>query len=179
MSFLDRAIAAITPPESDEKRMEARRAAREKAITGGWFSQVIDEHEAIENAFAQVHQATDADARRKATKRLAILLTGHANAEEAVLYPEMADTGHKTHTSMAYEEQAMTKVQLALLEKIDPMSQDYLDKLEHIRGAVTHHMYQEESDWFPELQAEVPEDRQTFLSNRFREEVTRYVGADA
>jgi hypothetical protein len=41
---------------------------------------------------------------------------------------------------MAYEEQAMAKIQMALLDKIEPMTQDYLDKLEHIRGAVTHHV---------------------------------------
>ena len=31
------------------------------------------------------------------------------------------------------------------------MSQDYLDKLEHIRGAVAHHVYEEEGTWFLEL----------------------------
>jgi hemerythrin superfamily protein len=179
MSFLDRIVAAVTPPESEEKRMAARRKARDEAIVGGWLSLVIDQHEAIENAFAQVHQAQDAETRRAATQRLATLLTGHANAEESILYPEMADSGHKAHASLAYEEQAMTKVQLALLEKIEPMSQDYLDKLEHIRGAVTHHMYQEESDWFPKLQAELPTSRQPHLTRRFSEEVGRYVTAAA
>jgi hypothetical protein len=75
---------------------------------------------------------------------------------------------------MAYEEQAMTKIQLALLETLDPISQDYLDKLEHIRGAVTHHMYQEESDWFLELKSDVDPMRQLHLGARFREEMERY-----
>ena len=176
MSFLDRVIATLPPPESDETRMAARRKARSQAVVGGWLAVVLDQHEAIEEAFDQAQTAQDAQARRDVTRRLAVLLTGHANAEEAVLYPEMADSGHKTHATMAYEEQAMTKVQLSLLEKFEPMSQDYLDKLEHIRGAVTHHMYQEESDWFLELQAQVPSSRQSHLADRFTEEVDRYVG---
>jgi hypothetical protein len=37
------------------------------------------------------------------------------------------------------------KVQMALLEDVPPKSQAFLDKLEHIRGAVAHHLYEEES----------------------------------
>jgi hemerythrin superfamily protein len=179
MTFLDKIVSALTPPESDETRMAARSKARQTAEVGGWFALIIDQHETIEQAFAAARAAQTAEERLEATQSLSTLLTGHANAEETVLYPEMADTGHKAHASMAFEEQAMTKVQLALLGKLDPMSQDYLDKLEHIRGAVTHHMYQEESDWFPELQAQVPTSHQAALAKRFEEEVRRYVGTSA
>jgi hypothetical protein len=176
MSFLDKIIGSITPPESDEHRLQVRAETRVETTPGDWLSLVLDHHDSIETAFAAVKAASDAADRRKAQRHLAILLTGHSNAEETVLYPEMADSGHKSHASMAYEEQAMTKVQLALLDKIDPMSQDYLDKLEHIRGAVTHHMFQEESDWFLDLKSQVPVERQALLADRFREEMERYAG---
>lgn len=176
MSFLDRIIAAVTPPESDETRMEARARARVGAVKGGWLQAVIDQHDEIETAFAEVARAPDATAQRRAEDRLVSLLNAHSAAEESVLYPEMADSGHKTHASMAYEEQAMTKVQLALLQKLEPLTKDYLDKLEHIRGAVTHHMYQEESSWLLDLQQEVPEARQEVLAMKFRNEVGRYLG---
>jgi hypothetical protein len=39
---------------------------------------------------------------------------------------------------------------MAALEKVAPMSQIYFDKLEHIRGAVAHHVY-EEGNWFIDL----------------------------
>lgn len=83
----------------------------------------------------------------------------------------------RRHASFAYEEQAMIKVQFAPLDKLDPMSQDYLDKLEHIRGAVTHPLYQEESDWLRAPQGDLPSGHQAALAARFREEVERYVGA--
>lgn len=175
MSFLDRLIAAVTPPESNEERVQARRDARAIAAPNGWFSAVLDQHEAIEAAFDRARTEQTSAGRIDVVRELAVLLTGHSNAEETLLYPEMADTGHKTHASMAYEEQAMTKVQLARLEKMDPLSQDYLDKLEHIRGAVTHHMYQEESDWFRELQTQISPERDLELAVRFRSEVERYV----
>lgn len=112
-----------------------------------------------------------------AQEELRLILTTHVNAEEVILYPEMADSGHKAHASMAYEEQAMTKVQFALLEKIEPMSQDYMDKLEHIRGAVTHHMYQEESGWFLDMKEQIPDSHEEVLGRRFREEAGRYLGS--
>lgn len=179
MSFLDKMIVAVTPPESEDTRMEARTRARAEVDQGHWLATVIDHHEQIEAAFAAVRQAAGGAARRAAQKSLQVLLTGHSNAEEAVLYPALADAGHKTHAGMAYEEQAMTKIQLALLETLDPMSQDYLDKVEHIRGAVTHHMYQEENDWFRELKSEVDPSRQTHLGARFREEMDRYMQGPA
>jgi hypothetical protein len=58
------------------------------------------------------------------------------------------------------------------------MSQDFLDKLEHIRGAVAHHVYEEESKWFLELRENVPSADQLKLSKRYEEEFTRYVGGD-
>jgi len=58
------------------------------------------------------------------------------------------------------------------------MSQSYLDKLELIRSAVTHHMYEEEGTWFLELKEKLPHTAQAKLTERFREEFERYVGTD-
>jgi hemerythrin superfamily protein len=137
---------------------------------------VIDHHEQIEQAFVETKAATTAEDRAASARRLATILTGHSNAEEAVIYPEMADHHHKAHATLGYEEQAMTKIQLALLEKIEPMSEAFLDKLEHIRGAVTHHMYQEESSWLIDLRTEMAPGRQEAMGKRYREEMARYVG---
>jgi hypothetical protein len=80
---------------------------------------------------------------------------------------------------MGYTEQAMVKMQMAALEKLDPMSQDFDDKLEHIRGAVAHHMYEEEGTWFVDLKEQVPAADQDMITQRYTEEWQRYVGADA
>ena len=53
MSILDQAIAAITPPESDEDRAEARARAEAAATPGDWLSLVLDHHRQIEAAFAR------------------------------------------------------------------------------------------------------------------------------
>jgi len=71
----------------------------------------------------------------------------------------------------------MVKVQMALLEKLNPMTQDFLDKLEHIEGAVRHHMYQEEGNWFLNLKDSATVADEAMLTQRYAEEYERYVGA--
>lgn len=174
MSILDKAIAAITPPVSDEKRAEAHAKARSAAEPGDWLSQVLDHHEEIEAAFGAVKAATNAQARRKAEKLLGALLTGHSMAEEAVIYPTLAQAGKQGHANMAYTEQAAAKMQMAALEAMDPMSEDYLDKLGHLEGAIQTHVFQEESDWFLDMKEKAPADAQARATARYEEEARRY-----
>lgn len=180
MSLLDKVVAAVTPPESEEARREARAKARAAAGSDDWLAIVLRHHEAIESAFAAVKTAPDATSRMAALKHLAILLTGHSNAEESVIYPALVRFGHKSHGMMGYTEQAGAKANMGELEYVDPMSQDFMDKLEHVRGAVAHHMYEEENDRFLDLK-QIPAADQVRLTERFTEEFERYMrgGGDA
>ncbi len=178
MSVLDKVVAAITPPESEEARKEAREKARAAARPGDWLSMVLEHHLQVEQAFEDVKAANTASARRAAAKTLAVILTGHSNAEESVLYPALVAADEKSHATMAYTEQAAAKIQMGLLERLAPMSQEYLDKLEHIRGAVAHHVYEEEGTWFLDLKQKVAAQEQSELAQRYAEEFERYVRED-
>jgi hypothetical protein len=63
---------------------------------------------------------------------------------------------------------------MGLLEDLEPMSQEYLDKLEHIRGAVAHHVYEEEGNWFLDLKTKLPPADQTKITFRYLQEFARY-----
>jgi hypothetical protein len=178
MSILDKVIAAVTPPESEEARREAREKAQAAATSGDWLSMVLEHHMHIETAFAAVKAANNAGAQAAAQKKLAVILTGHSNAEESVLYPALAGAGEKGHSTMAYNEQAAAKIQMGLLEKLTPLSQEYLEKLEHIRGAVAHHVYEEEGNWFIDLKQKISPSDQVQLTLRYEEEFIRYVGTN-
>lgn len=177
MTLLDKVISAMVPEPSEEKRAETRAEARRLSGGSGWLAMALDHHEQIEAGFAAVRAAGSAPARRAAQKQLAVLLTGHSVAEESVLYPAMALGDHKVHATEAFTEQSGAKVNLAGLEELEPMSKDYMDKLDHLESAVRMHMHREESDWFPELRQEGDAAMQTRLSRRFREEFERYVGS--
>src|SRR5438045_3431353 len=109
MSFLDKIASSIMPPESAEDRVNARSVARAVAGQGDWLATILQHHQQVEAAFAQAKGASGAEERRTALKRLATLLSAHANAEEAVIYPLMTVEDQKAHAGMAYEEQAATK----------------------------------------------------------------------
>lgn len=175
MSLLDKVVAAVTPLESDSARAEARSKALSAAGPGSWLALVVEHHQAIEAAFGAVKSATTAAAQSAAQKKLAGLLTGHATAEEAVLYPALVGADEKAYATMAFTEQAAAKTQMGLLETLPPLSQEYMDKLEHIRGAVSHHVYEEENKWFFELQQKLSQSEQARLAVRYREEFNRYL----
>ena len=177
MSLIDKLVAAVTPPESEEKRREARAKARAAAGQNDWLAQVLYHHEQIEALFGAVRSTLDVTGRLQALTELARVLTGHANAEEAVIYPALVHFGHQSHGMAGYTEQAGAKANMGELEYLDPMSSDFLDELEHIRGAVAHHMYEEEGDRFLELK-NLPASDQARLTARYREEFDRYADPD-
>ena len=176
MSILDKVIASMTPPESEEARAEARSKARELAGRHPWLELVLQHHLAIEAAFGALKRESTAQGRRLAEKTLAGLLTGHSLAEEGVLYPAMAHSTQKAHATSAYTQQSGAKINLAALEVLDPMTQDYLDKVEHVEGAVAHHMYEEEGTWFPTLCEDADLQTHERLTRRYAEEYARYMG---
>lgn len=176
MSLLDKIAATLAPPESDEARAEAHRDARVLAADNQWLARVLSQHEDIERLFATALDATTEAAARQAVKDLAVLLSAHSIAEEVALYPVLVMDGHKTHATEAYEEQQMTKVQMAELERLAPLTEEWRDKLEHIRGAVLHHVYREESQFYPEIVREASATDRAILDARFAEEFDRSMG---
>ncbi|MGL5836933.1 MAG: hemerythrin domain-containing protein [Sphingorhabdus sp.] len=175
MSILDKLIAAVTPPESEQDRIDAHARAREHASRAPWLAMVLDHHQQIDAAFAAVKSASTAADRRNNLRHLGELLAGHSLAEEGVIYPALSDAGDTGHATMAYTEQAAAKMQLGLLERMDPMSKDFEDKLGHLEGAVKHHVYQEESTWFIDLVNASPNADHVMISERYSEEFNRYM----
>lgn len=173
MSVIDKLLGAITPPETEEARAEATAKARAAATDGDWLSMALDHHGQIRAAFEAAKNAASPEHRVAALRALGTILNGHSLAEEIVLYPALAKNGEKAHAGLAYTEQTTAKMQMAELERIDPADEAWRDKLEHIRGAVLHHMFEEEGTWFLELKAKAPD--QDFLTQRFAEEYRRYV----
>ena len=178
MSIFDKLASALLPPESAQDRANARKVAQAAAGDGDWLAIILEHHRQVEACFTQARVAPDGPSRLAALGRLRILLTGHAIAEESVIYPAIADSD-KGHAAAAYQEQAMAKVEMAHLERLDPMGKDWREKLEQVQRAVLHHVFEEEGTWFPALQQHLaPAERQR-LTRRFMEEFERYTRGSA
>lgn len=177
MSFLDKIAATLAPAASEKDMLEARRKAEQIGAGEQWLGMIVDQHKQIESLIDEVIHAPDAGRRRAALREFGTVLTGHSNAEEVVVYPDIAVESSKAHAGMAYEEHAMTKIQVAELEKLDPMSQEWRDKAEHIRSALQQHVYQEEGSWLPQLADKLPASEKSRMTERFIEEYERYCGS--
>lgn len=140
---------------------------------------VLDHHRQIDGAFAAVKTANSATDRRVRLRELGALLTGHSIAEEGVIYPALSDNGDTGHATMAYTEQAAAKMQIGLLERMDPMSEDFAHKLGHLEGAVKHHVYEVEGEWFIELVDNAPDADHAMIAKRYSEEFARYTSDGA
>lgn len=179
MSVLDKIVAAVTPPHSEEERAEARRQARACAQPGDWLSTILGHHERIEAAFRDLKATTAPAERQAAQKKLATLLNGHSMAEEVTVYPALADEAGMMDADTAYLQQVAAKMQMASLEKLDPFSEDYNDRLKHLEGAVLTHVYEEEKHWFPRLQERASAEQRARVTKRYKEEFDRYMDGQA
>lgn len=92
-----------------------------------------------------------------------------------MIYPALSDNGDTGHATMAYTEQAAAKMQMGLLERMDPMSEDFEDKFSHLEGAVKQHVYEEESEWFTDLVDSAPDADHDVIAKRYSEEFNRYM----
>ena len=119
MSLLDKIMAKVTPPESDQDRAEARAKAEQLSREHGWLAMVIDHHRRIEVAFQSARGGADAASRRQAFKTLALMLTGHSLAEETVLYPALAEHREKSHAAMSFDEHASSLLTQRFAEEFD------------------------------------------------------------
>jgi hemerythrin superfamily protein len=177
MSVLDKVAAAVTPVASDETRAQAHADARALSRGNDWLGQVLDHHEQIDALFERARAAAGSADRKAALEELGTLLTGHSIAEEAVLYPALVQADYESKATLGYTQQATAKTEMFLLEGLDPNSEEWAEKLEHIIGAVRQHVYQEESSWFAKLAQSADVD-QSVLTQKYAEQFDRYMGGD-
>lgn len=179
MTILDKVIAAARHHPKPEERAAARGNAQDAAAGAPWLGALLHHHRQVEEAFEEVRTATGAGAQKQAEKRRATLLTDHSMAEEAVIYPALALEDQKAPAVEAFTELSAAKLNLGIFEALAPLSEDHLDKQEHVRHAVALHVYPEESTWFLKLARGAAAPLKARLGSRYLEEFERYMGHDA
>ena len=180
MSIMDKVVATVTPPESEETRSKARAKARASAGKGDWLAMVLNHHEQVEAAFASVKAAADPASRVRTLKKLSILLTGHSVAEEAALYPALA----KADEEGSCDQSVCRAIggQIAVGPTGGSAAHESRIRWTSSRTSkapLAHHVYEEESSWFLDLKAKTPAADQVKLTQRYQEQFARYMGDDS
>jgi hemerythrin superfamily protein len=117
--------------------------------------QLKDDHQEIRKVFRQFQQAGDGATVRKGelVDRMIELLTVHTYIENEVMYPRVRELLPDLEDDVleSYEEHHVADVLVVELAALEPGDERFDAKTTVLIENVTHHMDEEEQDWFPKV----------------------------
>jgi hemerythrin superfamily protein len=127
---------------------------------------IMKDHREVERLFEQLR--TDPASRPGSLPVLTTLLFAHSRAEEADVYPVVADeVGASDHVEHSQEEHVEADELLAKLADTDPESSDFLTALEEVVKAVSHHIKEEEETVLADMRSGLSPERRAELGDAF------------
>ena len=114
-----------------------------------------DDHKEIRRLFREFQGAGDRAVKKKGrlVKQIISLLTVHTYIENEVMYPEVRSLLPDLEDDVleSYEEHHVADVLVAELAEMTPDAERFDAKTTVLIENVTHHMDEEEQDWFPKV----------------------------
>lgn len=148
--------------------MLGRKAAVQapSALAGNWDDALKAEHKAVLTVFDTL-EATDDKATIRRNMLLAHIkhaLMKHAIEEENVIYPALREAGKTEQADELNAEHGYVKQFLYELENMPSTSPKWLEKVKEFRAALEKHIHEEEDQLFPELRAQLSEEKNKALT---------------
>lgn len=148
--------------------MLGRKAAVQapSALAGNWDDALKAEHKAVLKVFDTL-EATDEKATIRRNMLLAHIkhaLVKHAIEEENVIYPALREAGKTEAADELNAEHGYVKQFLYELENTPSTSPKWLEKVKEFRAALEKHIREEEDQLFPELRAQLSEEKNKALT---------------
>lgn len=148
--------------------MLGRKAAVQapSALAGNWDDALKAEHKAVLKVFDTL-EATDEKATIRRNMLLAHIkhaLVKHAIEEENVIYPALREAGKTEQADELNAEHGYVKQFLYELENMPSTSPKWLEKVKEFRAALEKHIREEEDQLFPELRAQLSEEKNKALT---------------
>ncbi|MDX6278558.1 MAG: hypothetical protein QOJ72_2686 [Nocardioidaceae bacterium] len=114
-----------------------------------------NDHKEIRKVFAQFEKAGDSahKTKGKLVDKMIELLTVHTYIENEVMYPRVRDLLPEVEDDVleSYEEHHVADVLVMELAAMKPDDERFTAKTTVLIESVTHHMDEEEQDWFPKV----------------------------
>ena len=126
-----------------------------------------NDHAEAASMMDELEGAGGASAGRETFGRLKAALTLHTEMEEQIFYPALEEFDEtRGLIQEAYKEHRQVK---ELLSRMDGQGGDFSDNLSELRGAVEHHVEEEENDLFPKAERLLGESRLQEMGRRMEE----------
>jgi hemerythrin superfamily protein len=113
-----------------------------------------DDHKEVRKLFREFQASSTTDARKGAVVRKILeLLTVHTYIENEVMYPQVRELLPDLEEDIleSYEEHHVADVLIMELSSMGPGDERFEAKTTVLIENVTHHMDEEEQDWFPKV----------------------------
>jgi hemerythrin superfamily protein len=128
---------------------------------------LLEQHARVRDLFAEI-KAAPAAGRKDLFDDLRALLAVHETAEEMVLRPQADDDAWKHVAEERNHEEREANEVLKELERLDPRTDAFLEKLTSFETAVDSHAEAEESEEFPRVLSSCGVDERRKLGDRLR-----------
>jgi hemerythrin superfamily protein len=128
--------------------------SQEPSVSNDAIVILRDDHKEVRALFREFQKESTTNARKKAIVRKVIeLLTVHTYIENEVMYPQVRQLLPDLEGDIleSYEEHHVADVLVMELSTMKPSDERFEAKTTVLIENVTHHMEEEESDWFPKV----------------------------
>lgn len=132
---------------------------------------LVADHEKAERLFADIEGTTSVAERQSLCAQLDFELTRHTNIEERILYPfirQNVSDGQRM-IDEAVKEHDEARALLERLATADASTDMFMSTLRELKGAVQHHVQDEESEVFPTFEAQASADAMARLRTQLEE----------
>jgi acetyl esterase len=126
---------------------------------------IADDHAVVSRLFE--HLEAGRGDRRVLTDQVIFNLALHADAEERVLYPEMASAGETDEAAEGRDEHQAAKQQLVVLDRSDPGDPEFEQALTTLIADIRHHVSEEEGQFLPTFRQAVGAETMARLGGQF------------
>jgi hemerythrin-like domain-containing protein len=132
-----------------------------------------DDHQRIRKLFKQF-ESTSAGAHAQQAKLVNQIieeLTVHTYLENEVMYPQVRELVPELEQDVleSYEEHHVADVLCVELMALEPSDEHFLAKTTVLIENVTHHIEEEEQDWFPQVRQALGRKQLTEIGERMQE----------
>lgn len=130
------------------------------------------DHHEVEQMFTELEQlrglTDDASAQRRKdlVDQVTIELVRHSVAEEAEVYPKVAEKVSSEEAEHAKHEHAEAEQTMKRLEKLDPGDAMFEERLAELMSEVREHVAEEEGEMFPHMRNVLSEDELVELGRK-------------
>ena len=127
---------------------------------GNWVDALKAEHRLVEKLFEKLlgTNETQTMKRKMLLSKIAHALTKHANEEENVVYPALAQSAMTERADEMFHEHAEMKTALYALKQMDCGQAQWLERARELSELIQRHVQEEETEVLPQLQASLSRD---------------------